>query len=130
MKPSILVVDDERSITDTLVAILNQNGFTASGAYNGLDAANQVRESCPDILLTDVVMPKMDGIQLAIGVRSACPATRIVLISGQAATADYLERARTQGYEFEFLPKPIEPEELLERLAQGERHNYGQTRPS
>ena len=116
MKRSILVVDDERSITDTLVAILQEGGFDASGAYSGLDGAEQARARCPDILLSDVFMPKMDGIQLAIEIRRACPATRVVLISGQAATADYLERARAQGYEFEFLPKPIEPEELLARL--------------
>lgn len=111
------MVDDERNITDTLVAILNQSGFQAVGAYDGIEVTKLVRGKCPDILLTDVVMPKMDGIQLAIAVRDACSATRIVLISGQGATADYLERARAQGYQFEFLPKPIEPEELLERLS-------------
>lgn len=116
MRPTILVVDDEHSITDSLVAILNQNGFDARGAYNGEDAAEDARELCPDILLTDVVMPKLDGIQLAVAVRQSCPATRIVLISGQAATADYLERARAQGHQFEFLPKPIHPEELLRCL--------------
>jgi CheY-like chemotaxis protein len=116
MKRTILVVDDEQSITDTLVAILNDGGFEATGLYSGVEAAKHARSHCPDILLSDVVMPKMDGIQLAISIRSSCPATRIVLISGQAATADYLDRARANGYEFEFLPKPIEPEELLDRL--------------
>jgi DNA-binding NtrC family response regulator len=116
MKRSILVVDDERSITDTLVMILNEAGFEARGAYNGLEGATQARAQCPNILLSDVLMPKMDGIQLALEVLKACPETRIVLISGQAATADYLERARSQGYEFEFLPKPLEPEELLAHL--------------
>lgn|SRR5581483_4221463 len=116
MKRSILVVDDERSITDTLVMILTEAGFDARGAYNGLDGAMQARDQCPNILLSDVLMPKMDGIQLAIEVLKACPETRVVLISGQAATADYLERARSRGYEFEFLPKPLEPEELLAYL--------------
>jgi DNA-binding NtrC family response regulator len=116
MKRSILVVDDERSITDTLVMILKEGGFDARGAYDGLDGVVQAQAQCPDILLSDVVMPKMDGIQLAITVLKACPETRVILISGQAATADYLERARSQGYEFEFLPKPIEPEELLAHL--------------
>jgi DNA-binding NtrC family response regulator len=116
MNPTIVVVDDERTITDTLVAILNQSGFEARGYYSAVDAAKQAGARCPDILLSDVVMPKMDGIQLAIAVLAACPTTRIVLISGQAATADYLERARAQGYEFEFLPKPIEPEDLLDHL--------------
>jgi DNA-binding NtrC family response regulator len=116
MKPRILVVDDEPSITDTLVLILNQSGFQAAGYYDPTDAAEQAGSYRPDILLSDVIMPKMDGIQLAAAVLAQCPATRVVLISGQAATADYLERARSQGYEFEFLPKPIEPEELLERL--------------
>ena len=116
MKPTILVVDDEPCITDTLVSILNQSGFEATGYYSAVDAVKDTRVLCPDILLSDVVMPKMDGIQLAVAVLGVCPTTRIVFMSGQAATADYLERARAQGYEFEFLPKPIEPEELLDHL--------------
>jgi CheY-like chemotaxis protein len=117
MKPTILVVDDEPTITDSLVTILNQSGFDATGVYSGVDAAERARTACPDILLTDIVMPQIDGITLAASVLHCCPATRIVLISGQAATADYLERAQAQGYQFEFLPKPIHPRELLNRLA-------------
>lgn len=114
--PTVLVVDDEHTITDSLVAILNQSGFEATGLYSSIDAAEYARTACPDILLTDVVMPNLDGIQLASSVLNSCPTTRIVLISGQAATADYLDRARAQGYEFEFLAKPIHPVELLNRL--------------
>lgn len=116
MKPTILVVDDENSIVESLVAILNQSGFDAVGANNGLDAVHNVSNNCPNILLTDVAMPKMDGIRLAITVRQKCPSTRILLILGQSATVDYLEQARAQGHSFEFLPKPIEPDDLLERL--------------
>jgi two-component system response regulator HydG len=116
VKTSILVVDDESSIVDSLVAILNENGFDAVGANNGLDAVDKVSGNCPKILLTDIAMPKMDGLQLAIKVRQKCPSTRILLISGQSATVDYLEQAKAQGHNFEFLPKPIEPDDLLERL--------------
>jgi DNA-binding NtrC family response regulator len=78
MKRSILMVNDERSITDTLVMILNEAGFEARGAYNGLEGATQARAQCPNILFSDVLMPKMDGIQLALEVLKACPETRIV----------------------------------------------------
>jgi len=61
-------------------------------------------------------MPNVDGITLAISAHRTCPTTRIVLISGQASTVDYLEHIRSESYEFEFLPKPIHPAELLKCL--------------
>lgn len=110
------MVDDERIIADSLVDILNQHGFEATPRYSGVDAAEYLENACPDILLSDVAMPKVDGITLALAAHRTCPTTRIVLISGQAATVDYLERIRSEGFQFEFLPKPIHPADLLKHL--------------
>ena len=71
------------------------------------------RELCPDIVLTDVLMPDMDGVETAIRIRDACPKTRILLFSGQAATSDLLERAKSKGHQFELLPKPLHPTRLI-----------------
>ncbi len=115
-KPKVLVVDDERVIADTLAIILNQNGFDASPVYTGTGAVERARGERPDLVISDVIMPDMNGIDAAIHIREFLPHCKILLFSGQAATADLLERARAQGHEFEILAKPVHPQDLLARL--------------
>ncbi len=115
-KPRILVVDDERRIADTLVIILNQNGFDASAVYTGTEAVDRARSSRPDLVISDVIMPDMNGIEAAIQIRNILPACKILLFSGQAATADLLEKARAEGHEFDILAKPVHPQDLLAKL--------------
>ncbi len=112
----VLVVDDEALIADTIVQILNRNGFQAHAAYSGSEAIETARELQPDTVLSDVAMPNLDGVEAAIAIRGHCPTARIVLFSGQSATLEILERVRARGHEFELLPKPIHPVELLKRL--------------
>ena len=115
-KPRVLVVDDERVIADTLSTILNQNGFDASPVYSGISAVDRAREIRPELVISDVIMQDMNGIETAIRIREMLPACKILLFSGQAATADLLERARAQGHEFEILAKPVHPQDLLAKL--------------
>jgi len=115
-KPKVLVADDERVIADTLAMILNQSGFEARAVYSGEKALEIVPTFMPDMLISDVIMGGLNGIDAAIKVRSLLPKIKILLFSGQAATADLLEKARTQGYEFEILAKPVHPQDLLSRL--------------
>ncbi len=114
--PRILVVDDETLIADTIVLILNRNGFIAEAAYSGSEAIALAKRHCPELVLSDVMMPHVDGVEAAIQIREACPDTRIVLFSGQAATVEILARARDRGHEFELLPKPIHPTQLIKHL--------------
>jgi CheY-like chemotaxis protein len=115
-KPKVLVVDDERVIADTLAIILNQHGFEASAVYTGTGAVEKARAEKPDLIISDVIMPDMNGIEAAINIRAFLPNCKILLFSGQAATADLLERARSQGHEFEILAKPVHPQDLLSKL--------------
>jgi CheY-like chemotaxis protein len=112
----VLVVDDERVIADTLATILNQNGFEASAVYTGTAAVDSARSSHPDLVISDVIMQDMNGIEAAIRIRQMLPACKILLFSGQAATADLLEKARAQGHQFEILAKPVHPQDLLAKL--------------
>jgi CheY-like chemotaxis protein len=114
--PFVLVVDDESLIADTIVQILIRSGFRAQAVYSGHEAIEAARRLQPAILLSDVLMPSLDGVEAAIAIREFCPSTRIVLISGQAATVEILSRARTRGHHFELLPKPIHPVDLLKHL--------------
>jgi len=115
-KPRVLVVDDERVIADTLATILNQNGFEASAVYTGTAAVDHARDSRPDLVISDVIMHDMNGIEAAIRIREMLPGCKILLFSGQAATADLLEKARAEGHQFEILAKPVHPQDLLAKL--------------
>jgi len=115
-KPKVLVVDDERVIADTLAIILNQNGFDASAVYTGTAAVEHARSVKPDLIISDVIMPDVNGIEAAITIRKMLPGCKILLFSGQAATADLLESARAQGHEFEILAKPVHPQDPLAKL--------------
>jgi DNA-binding NtrC family response regulator len=117
-KSVVLVVDDEAIIADTLVAILAHHNIAAMAAYNGKSALEIARVIPPDLLLSDVVMPDMSGIDLAIAVRQAIPDCKVLLFSGQAATVDLLGHAREAGHNFTTLEKPIHPTDLLARISQ------------
>jgi CheY-like chemotaxis protein len=115
-KPKVLVVDDERVIADSLAIILSRNGYDAAAVYTGTAAVERARVAKPELVISDVAMPDMNGIEAAISIRRILPACKILLFSGQAATADLLESARTQGHEFEILAKPVHPQDLLAKL--------------
>ncbi|MGB6829137.1 MAG: response regulator [Terracidiphilus sp.] len=115
-KHKVLVADDERVIADTLAMILNQSGFEARAVYSGEKALELTSTFEPDMLISDVIMADLNGIDAAIRIRKLRPGIKILLFSGQAATADLLEKARAQGYEFEILAKPVHPQDLLSRL--------------
>ena len=115
-RPKVLVADDERVIADTLAMILNQSGFEARAVYSGEKALEMAPVFEPNMLISDVIMADLNGIDAAIRIRELLPGIKILLFSGQAATADLLEKARAQGYEFEILAKPVHPQDLLSRL--------------
>jgi CheY-like chemotaxis protein len=112
----VLVVDDENLIADSVAAILNRSGYVAISRYSGTEAIESIQEQCPDIIVSDVVMPDINGIQLAKAVRTLCPNARIVLFSGNVDTASLLDDASLEGYFFEILPKPVHPLQLLKAL--------------
>ena len=115
-RPKVLVVDDEQIIADTLAKILELNGYDASAVYTGTSAVDTARTTQPDLIISDVIMPDMNGIEAAIRIREFLPDCKILLFSGQAATADLLESARVKGHEFEILAKPVHPADLLAKL--------------
>jgi CheY-like chemotaxis protein len=115
-KPKVLVADDERVIADTLAMILNQSGFEARAVYSGEQALEVAPVFTPDMLISDVIMADLNGICAAIRIRALLPHIKVLLFSGQAATADLLEKARAKGHEFEILAKPVHPQDLLSKL--------------
>jgi CheY-like chemotaxis protein len=116
--PKVLIADDERIIADTLAAILNQGGFEARAVYSSAAALDLAPLFQPDLLITDVIMSGLDGIEAALRLRLLLPEIRVFLLSGQPSTADMLERRHASGQGFEILTKPVQPRDLISRLRQ------------
>jgi CheY-like chemotaxis protein len=112
-EPVVLVVDDERVIADTLSKILSISGYEVLTAYDGISALELARTALPRLVITDVVMPGMTGIELAISLKKDDPNCKILMFSGQAATADLLLKAGNMGHEFSIISKPVHPTDML-----------------
>ena len=126
-RPVVLVVDDESAIADTLAEILTLSGYAAMSAYDGEEALESALLVPPELLITDVMLPGMSGIELGITLRRIFPDCRVLLFSGRADTADLLLSAEQNGHEFTLLSKPVHPTDLLRRVS--ESLKYPQFQP-
>jgi CheY-like chemotaxis protein len=107
--PRVFVVDDEHVLASTLAAILQMHGFAAKFFTSPLEALTAARGKAPDLLISDVEMPGISGIDLAIQMKAQFPTCKILLLSGQAATLDLLRQARALGHNFDLFLKPVPP---------------------
>lgn len=112
----VLIVDDEPVIADTLAVILHKAGYQTTTAYNGTEALQKAIELEPDMVISDVMMPDISGIDTAVQIKAILPNCKVLLFSGQAASADLLAKSRRDGHEFDLLNKPIHPQDLINRL--------------
>jgi DNA-binding NtrC family response regulator len=112
----ILIVDDESVIADSLAMIFRASGFEARSVYSGERAVELAPAFEPDVLISDVIMRGMTGIEVAIHVREHIPGCKVLLFSGQAATSELIQAADTKGYRFDILNKPVHPQVLLDYL--------------
>ncbi|HEY1650117.1 MAG TPA: response regulator [Terracidiphilus sp.] len=116
-RPLVLVVDDDTVIADTFAQILNQFGFAAYAAYDGESAIEAALLSPPRLVISDVMMPGMNGIDLGISIRRIFPDCKVILSSGVAVSSDLISAALSAGNHFVFLQKPVHPSVLLEHVA-------------
>ncbi|WP_263385624.1 response regulator [Granulicella arctica] len=114
--PYVVVVDDEWVIAETLAAILNKSGFSAAAFTDPLKALESAGIKPPTLLISDVMMPQLSGVELAIQMKALCPDCKVLLFSGQAQTADLLRSARNEGHDFDLLAKPVHPSDLLRKI--------------
>jgi DNA-binding NtrC family response regulator len=112
----IFVVDDEPVIASTLAAILQMNGFSARFFTSPLEALTAARTKAPDLLISDVTMPGISGIELAIKMKEQYPKCKVLLFSGHPTSLALLEDARTQGHDFCLLLKPVPQGEFLSEI--------------
>ena len=118
--PVVLVVDDEPSVADSMAAILKFTGYAVVTAYSGPSALELAIATRPALLISDVAMPEMNGVELAIAVLANLPDCSVLLFSGHATHND-LAPAREAGYDFTLLEKPLHPKEMLQQISESLR---------
>jgi CheY-like chemotaxis protein len=117
--PRVAVVDDEEIVADTLAEILSLHGYESKALYSGEAAIEQAEKFRPEIVLMDVRMQDMDGIEAAIQIRKRRPTCRIILFT--ASIMRHTIQARIGILGFEFLHRPLHPWDVLSLLASGAR---------
>jgi len=106
-KPKVLVADDEQVIANTLAIILNQAGFEARAVFSGEKAIELLESFQPDMLISDVIMTGMTGIEAAIITRSKLPKCKILLFPGRPLPLTCLRRLARRGTSSRFLRSPF-----------------------
>lgn len=124
---NILVVDDEADVRDALRRVLMRAGFAVRCAGNGVEALAEIRRAGADIVITDIIMPGIDGVEAICAIRAEFPAVYIIAISGGGnfgaaayqptaiTTSAYLAAANKAGAD-QVLTKPFETTELLKAI--------------
>ncbi|HEX4921903.1 MAG TPA: response regulator [Candidatus Bathyarchaeia archaeon] len=112
-KSLILVVEDEPVRAKTLVAILRSSGYEAFAIHDPGDAVALCADLRPDLAVVDVILGKVNGIELAVGLCQSVPSTRLLLMSGYLEANDCAAVFEQRPGRMTFLERPISPQELL-----------------
>ncbi len=113
-RPLVLVVDDEPLIGETLAIILNGNGLATMTAHNAIEGLELAALIPPELLIADLAMPGMNGLDMAIEISRATPDCKVILFSGHASISDMYTKMLKLGHDFLWLVKPVHPADLLE----------------
>jgi DNA-binding NtrC family response regulator len=115
-KLNVLGVDNEELVANSLVQILNMFGFNASSGYSGSQAIDRANTAAFDVLISEVVMDGLTGIDSAIEILKVLPNCKVLLVSGDNRTDDMLKDAHEGGHDFDILAKPVHPSVIIDRL--------------
>jgi len=110
----ILIVDDDADIVCIVEAMLKGQGWHVLSAFNGEDALRIIREERPDLVLLDIMMPRMNGIEVLREARRIAPSMRIIMTTAFGDVDSYLESMDLGACEY--INKPFESAELLEMI--------------
>jgi two-component system OmpR family response regulator len=112
----ILVVDDEEDFLETLVNRLNRRGMSAQGALSGREALKMMEEKEFDVVVLDVRMPGMDGLEVLREVKNRWPFVEVILLTGHGSVESGIEGMRLGA--FDYVMKPADLEVLIEKIHQ------------
>ena len=111
MYPAVLIVDDESTIIDSLEGILSDDGFEVMHAYNGYEALKKIETESPDIVLLDIWMPGMDGIDTLKEIKKISPNLPVVMITGHGSIESAVDATKSGA--FDFLEKPLSIDKIM-----------------
>ncbi|NDY71716.1 sigma-54-dependent Fis family transcriptional regulator [Desulfobacter hydrogenophilus] len=111
MYPAVLIVDDESTIIDSLEGILSDDGFEVIHAFNGYEALKKIDSDSPDIVLLDIWMPGMDGIDTLKEIKQHHPSLPVVMITGHGSIESAVEATKSGA--FDFLEKPLSIDKVI-----------------
>ncbi|MGD8777860.1 MAG: sigma-54 dependent transcriptional regulator [Ignavibacteria bacterium] len=114
MSAKILIVDDEKVIRDSIKLILSDEGYLTETAADGEQALNTIKENNYDVVITDIKMPKLDGMQLLEQASKVSPETFFIIMTAFASVNTAIDALRNGAYDY--LIKPIEFDDLIIRL--------------
>jgi DNA-binding NtrC family response regulator len=112
----VFVVDDEPVIASTIATILHSDGFDAKSFTDPLEAFRVAHFRAPDVLLSDLAMPFLSGIELAAKIKAFCPDCKVLLFSGEVGFANRLMHDSARQERLEILQKPVHPTVLLQKI--------------
>jgi len=113
----VLIVDDERTLADTLALIVTRSGYESMAVYNGKEAIDAAILFRPHAVISDVMMPGMNGIELARYFAENFTGCRVLLMTGHDATDKLVEASLSCGYVVNILTKPVMPQTILAFVA-------------
>ena len=113
---SILIIDDEEDIRDILKYNLEKDGFSVDVASNGEDGLKKIKTNIPDLLILDVMMPGMDGIEVCEMIRSTPEFAHIIICLLTARNEDYSQIAGLDSGADDYVSKPVKPKVLISRI--------------
>jgi len=115
--PTILIIDDNDVIRDTLVTVLEDEGFATLTAEDGVSGLRMFSEARPDVIVTDMIMPEANGLDTIREILTIDPQARIIAMSGGSRFGSYyhLDDAETLGT-MHVLLKPFEPDDLVRAI--------------
>ena len=115
-KPVVYFIDDSATMREVIKIAFNREEMEVITCHDASSAMDLMDHSAPDVVITDVIMPHLSGIDLAIQVLDHCRNCKVLLFSGQTVTASLLKSAQERGYDFELLAKPVHPADLLSKI--------------
>ncbi|MFA5905601.1 MAG: sigma-54 dependent transcriptional regulator [Desulfobacula sp.] len=111
MYPAVLIVDDETTIIESLEGILSDDGFEVLHAFNGYEALKKIEAASPDIVLLDIWMPGMDGIETLKEIKKIAPNLPVVMITGHGTIESAVDATKSGAYDF--LEKPLSLDKVM-----------------
>lgn len=114
MKANILIVDDEKTICETLAQVLSEEGYETETANNGREALEKVQESNFEVVITDLKMPELGGIELLEKIKLISPETSVIIITAYGSMESAIEALRLGAYDY--IVKPLDFEDVTLRI--------------